>query len=153
MTTMPGGTGRKMAATGTDADLRAVLLQHDSHINNLNGRIGHVEKTLEGHGNVLQVIKEAVTRQDARPTFNFHQSVSTVLSLALLLSMVVGGIIWVTQSQFAGIVAEQKGVNTAVSKILEKHDERLDAHGARITQVESAIGRWSTLTVHGKGSR
>lgn len=140
-----------MAAGSGEADLRAVILQHDTHINSLNGRLGHVEKTLEGHGmilnqhgNLLQDIKTAVTRQDARPTFDFHKSVSTVLALAVLFSMVVGGIIWVTQLQFASIVAEQKGVNAAVAKVLDRHQDRIDDHGRRIQTNETAIGRWAT---------
>lgn len=144
MTGLSGGAGRKMAAGTLESDLRAVLVQHDTHINNLNGRIGHVEKTLGEHGNVLQEIKTAVTRQDARPTLNFHQSVSTVLALSLLFSMIVGGIIWVTQNQFASLIGEQKGINTSVSKLLDRHQDRLEENSKRIYAVEFKIGRWET---------
>jgi hypothetical protein len=81
---------------------------------------------------------------DARPSFDFHQSVRTVLSLAALFGMVVTGIIWVSTNQFAVFIAEQKGVNANVSARAEKHEALMERIAERVgwtARVETAGGR------------
>lgn len=56
----------------------------------------------------------------ARPAFNIHQMVQTVLAGAILFSMIVAGIIYVSQSQFSGLIADQKSTN---ERVKEKIDE------------------------------
>lgn len=102
--------------------------------------MGHVEKTLEGHGGLLHEIRTAVTKNDAttaaRPTFNPHQTISTVLALAILFSMVCGGIIYIVNGQNATAAAEQKHLTGRV----DKHDqiiERLTAVAGWAARVEA----------------
>ena len=113
-------------------DITGILAHHDAAIGGLSARMGHVERTLEGHGGLLQEIRTAVTKSDARPSFNPHQAVATVLGLAVLFSMVVGGIIWVTTAQFSGAMVEHKHLSGRV----DKHDQIIE----RLT----GIAGWST---------
>lgn len=119
--------------------LMHTLAQHDAAINGLSSRIGHVEKTLGDHGNILHTIEKAVTRQDGkidgRPIFNFHQAVGTVLALAVLFSMVVGGIIWVTTSQFAGVLAKQESINANLNERAGKHEAVIEKLAERVGWV------------------
>lgn len=119
--------------------LMSTLAQHDAAINGLSSRIGHVEKTLGDHGTILHTIEKAVTRQDGkldgRPIFNFHQAVGTVLALAVLFSMVVGGIIWVTTTQFAGVLAKQEAINSALNDRTSKHETVIEKLADRVGWV------------------
>lgn len=119
--------------------LISTLAQHDAAINGLSSRIGHVEKTLGDHGTILHTIEKAVTRQDGkldgRPIFNFHQAVGTVLALAVLFSMVVGGIIWVTTTQFAGVLAKQEAINSALNDRTSKHEAVIEKLADRVGWV------------------
>jgi hypothetical protein len=77
---------------------------------------------------------------DARPALNFPELVRTVLSIILIFSMIVGGIIWVTTAQFAGVLAEQKILNTNIASRIEKHETVLERIGWA-AKVETARGR------------
>lgn len=97
-----------------------MLAHHDAAIGGLSSRIGHVEKTLVDHGTVLHRIENAVTKQDAKPTFDFHRTVGTVTTLAVLFSMVCGGIIWITTSQFASMATKVDRHDAVLERMAEK---------------------------------
>ncbi len=64
--------------------------------------------------------------------------VDPVVAIAVLFSMIVGGIIWVTTSQFAGVVAEQKAFNSTVAKSLDRHEAQIESlNGWRATVAPS----------------
>lgn len=114
------------------SSLTATLAHHDRELGSLANRMGHVEKTLGEHGSILHEIRQAVTKHDAQPRVDVHRAVSTVVALAVLFSMVCGGIIWITTSQFSGIVAEQRSLNTELKSRTEKHDLMLDKLSERV---------------------
>lgn len=124
---------------GQPNDMMQILAHHDAAIGGLSSRIGHVEKTLVDHGTVLHRIETAVTKQDAKPQFDFHKTVGTVVALAVLFSMICGGIIWITTGQFGAMIAEQKSFNGIVKDRLDRHDTALD-------KITEAIGAWRTNT-------
>ena len=116
-------------------DISGILAHHDAAIGGLSSRMGHVERTLEGHGGLLQEIRTAVTKNDARPVFNFHQTISTIVAIAILFSMVCGGIIYIVNGQNATAQAEQRNLTVRV----DKHDqllERLSAIAGWTAKVE-----------------
>ena len=137
------------------------IAHHDAAIGSLSHRITGVEtglRTLQGEvhtgfvglntqfsqlGNGLSSLN---SKLDAQPKLNLHQSVSTVLALSVLFSMVVGGIIWVTTNQFAGVVAEQKAFNAAIAGRAEKIDARIDKNETSIDKIRETIGHWMTTT-------
>ncbi len=110
-------------------ELLKTLANHDAAINTLGGRMSGVETSvhkLQGEVHTgFAALGSKLDKIDARPTFNVHETVRTVLSLAILFGMVVSGIIWITTGQFGGIVAEQKAHNQAVTEKLKEHSERI----------------------------
>lgn len=110
-------------------DLLKTLANHDAAINTLGGRMSGVETSvhkLQGEVHTgFAALGSKLDKIDARPTFNPHEMIRSVLSLAILFGMVVSGIIWITTGQFGGIVAEQKAHNSAVTEKLKEHSERL----------------------------
>lgn len=120
------------------------LAHHDAAINGLAARLGHVEKTLGDHGSILHRIENAVTTQSARPQFNFHQTVSTVTTIAVLFSMIVGGIIWITTSQFSGFIAKQEAIN-------DRDKNRLDWQSNELSKITERLG-WTTRVEPAKGT-
>lgn len=134
-----GGKPRGGKVAKSPDDLSAVLAHHDAAINSLGGRMSSVEtglKTLQGevhHG--FAGLNSKLDRLDARPTFNFHQTIKTVLNLAVLFSLVVGGIVWVTTNQFSGVVAQQKFTNDALISKLDRHDTVLQSLMEQISRL------------------
>jgi hypothetical protein len=122
----------KMAGQ-TPSELFTTLAHHDAAISTLGGRMTGVEssvRTLQGEVHSgFSVLGGKLDKLDARPSFNFGEMVRTVLSLAVLFSMVVGGIIWVTTAQFAGVVAEQRSLNTSLNARMERHETVLERIG------------------------
>lgn len=120
-------------------NLSATLIKHDAAINGMSSRIGHVEKTLGDHGAILITIEKAVTKQDhrieSRPVFDFHKYVGTVLSLAVLFSMVVAGIIYVAQAQFGVVVAEQKALNATLTEKTAKQEALIEKLAEKVGWV------------------
>jgi hypothetical protein len=117
-------------------DITAQLAHHDAAISGLSGRMTGVEqglKTLQGevHHGFLS-LGSKLDKIDAAPKFDFHKTVSTVLKLALLFSMVVGGIIWVTTNQFSGVVATQKATNDSLIAKIERHEGMLEKIAERV---------------------
>jgi len=139
-------------------DITQTLAHHDAAIATLGGRMTGVEtglKTLQGevhHGfaNVTQNVNQQLSsvshtvntlgskidKLDAQPKFDFHKIVGTVVSIAVLFTMICGGIIYITNSQNAAIVAEQKAFNGIVAKSLERHENKIDEiNGWRATII------------------
>ena len=141
-------------------DITAQLAHHDAAIGALSGRMSGVEnglKTLQGevhHGfanvthNVNQqlggmnqtmaALGSKIDKLDAQPKFDFHKIVGTVVSLAVLFGMVCGGIIYITQSQTAAVVAEQKSFNQTVVKTLERHERDIETINGWRTTITSS---------------
>jgi hypothetical protein len=120
------------------SDLSKTIAHHDAAITQLGGRMTGVEGgllTLQGEVHTgFATLGSKLDKLDARPTVNLHESVRTVLSLAVLFSMIVGGIIWVTTSQFAVVVA------------------KVDKHDTEIGRIAERIG-WSARVEPAKGGR
>tara|TARA_R110000868_G_scaffold18999_1_gene82334 strand:- start:541 stop:975 length:435 start_codon:yes stop_codon:yes gene_type:complete len=120
------------------------LAQHDSAITTLGGRMSGVEGGLnslqkEMHTGFTSVaasvaaLGSQMDRADARPQVDYHKTISSIVAIAVLFSMIVAGIIWITTSQFGSVIAEQKGFNAAVKSRLDK--------------VEDVLGSWKTRVV------
>lgn len=131
-------------------DLMQTLAHHDAAINSLGGRMSGVEtglRTLQGevhHGfaaitqtvnTQLGAVSSKLDKLDAAPKFDVHRTVGTVVALAVLFSMICGGIIWITTNQFSGVIAEQRSFNGLVGQRLDKHE----------IQIEKLNG-WTTTT-------
>lgn len=135
-------------------DITAQLAHHDAAITALGGRMSGVEtglRTLQGevhHGfvNVTQTVNQQIgalssklDKLDAAPKLDLHKSVGTVVALAVLFSMICAGIIWITTSQFSGVIAEQKSLNQTFTRTLEKHDKQIDDLRAWSVTIERAM--------------
>lgn len=113
--------------------LSAVLAHHDAEIVNLSARMTGVEQSVntlsdqQRNGFATMAaqfadLKSSLLRIDSAPKLDVHKIISSVVAIAILFSMIVGGIIWVTQSQFSGVVARQEAWNAAIMKTVERHD-------------------------------
>lgn len=106
------------------ADLRETLAHHDAAIQSLGGRMSSLEtgmRTLQGEVHSgFTALGSKLDRLDAAPRFDFHQTVSTVTTIAVLFSMIVGGIIYITSSQFATTVARVEAHESALANLNEK---------------------------------
>ena len=89
---------RKLEAMAPRAD---IVAHHDAQIDNLNNRVGHVEKTLSGHGMMLQEIRDAVTKQSARPTFDPRNTIGIIKDLGVVFAMVCAGILYLSAACFS----------------------------------------------------
>lgn len=69
--------------------------------------------------NGFQAMRDSLAQIHAAPRLDPHKTVSTVLHLSVLFSMVVGGIIWVTTSQFAPLVARVQQNEFAINRLSE----------------------------------
>lgn len=134
------------------ATLESTIAHHDAAISSLSGRMHGVETELKSmHGQMhtgfenvnqaLAAMSSKLDKQEARPVFNFHQAVGTILALAVLFSMVVGGIIWVTTSQFSGVLAEQKALNTALTSKTERNEALIEKLAERVGWVARLEGK------------
>lgn len=112
--------------TMAQANIAGQLAHHDTLINGLASRIGHVEKTLSDHGSILQDIRVAVTRTDAQPRLDVHRAVTTVVSLAALFGMICAGIIYISTKEFSGLISEQKSFNQAIVRRIDRHEQQID---------------------------
>ncbi len=125
----PKGTKGAMSSNPNNHDgLMATLAHHDAAIVNLSSRVTSVEASIKSladtvaHG--FSTLTSQVDKIGFRPTFDFHKSVQIVMHIAILFSMVVGGIIWVTTGQFAAHFARQDSINTSVHDRLDKLEQR-----------------------------
>lgn len=155
MNTMPGKAGKSMSPP---PDITTQLAHHDAAIGTLGGRITGVEtglRTLQGEvhsgfnglNSTLLTLNSKFDRLDARPTFDFHKIVGTIVSIAVLFTMICGGIIYITQSQTAAVVAEQKAFNGTIAKSLERHEQQIgEINGWRATIIPAPFKeprRWA----------
>jgi hypothetical protein len=119
------------------SNLASTLAHHDAAISTLGGRMTGVEssvRTLQGEVHTgFVALGSKLDKLDAAPKFDFHQTTKTVLSLAVLFSMVCAGIIYITNAQSAAERARQEILANALSEkvsktesILQKIDEKLD---------------------------
>lgn len=143
-----------MAAPQKPDDLLSTLAHHDAAINTLGGRMTGVERGLthlqgevhtgfNGLATSLGHLNSKLDRIDSRPQFDFHKTVSTVTTIAVLFSMVIGGVIWITTGQFAGVIAKQDSFNQSVSGRLERTE-------ANVEKLSERVGAW--ITTASKGS-
>lgn len=121
-------TAVRRVIPGAGLDYRATLEHHDKELTNLAGRVGSLEVKLDAG---FASVREAIAQQK-QGVVSLKDAVSVVLSLAVLFSMVVGGIIWVTTNQFAGMVAEQKSMNMETKSRIERHDVILEKLTERV---------------------
>jgi hypothetical protein len=124
-------------------DIHQAVAYLEAGHDDLGRRLGGLEKGFHvlqgevhtGFSNIqsgFSDIKSKIESLNSRPTFNPHEMIRSVLSLAILFGMIVTGIIWITTGQFGGIVAEQRAYNAAVTDKLKEHSEVLRALGNRI---------------------
>lgn len=115
----------------------ATLAHHDAAIQNLGGRMSGVEtglRTLQGEVHAgFKDLGSKLDRLDSAPKFDFHRTVQTVLALALLFSIVVGGIIWVTITQTEAKFATQELTNIQTR-------ERMDEQSKSLRAVHDRLG-------------
>jgi len=141
-------------------ELVATLAHHDAEIRTMGGRLTGVEQNLhtlqsEVH-NGFQVLGSKLDKIDAVPRFNFGQTVETVLHIAVLFSMVVAGIVWVTTGQFSGVVAEQKSINARVEEQMTKRDDQIQRITDKLSITSDILSdiknreSWVTQTNRGR---
>lgn len=142
---MPSIKGQTDRGDHSRNGLMQTLAHHDAEIRTLGGRMGGVEtglRTLQGEVHTgFSLLSQKLDRVDARPTLDLHKAVGTVLALAVLFSMVVGGIIWVTQNQFSGIVAEQKALNSSLSQRTDKNEAIIEKLAERVGWTPKVDGK------------
>lgn len=124
------------------AEVTSTLAHHEAAITNLGGRMSGVEnglRTLQGEVHAgfagiansmntqISALGSKLDKLDAQPKFDFHKMVGTIVSLAGLFALICGGIIYITNSQNAALVAEQKAFNSNVGRIVEKHEGEIDS--------------------------
>lgn len=137
---------RPKIANGPDGGpsaLLTTLAHHDAEIVNLSARMTGVENSVKTLGDQVSVGFSALTskldRLDSAPKIDMHKTIGSVVALAVLFSMVVGGIIYITNSQSAAVIAEQKSFNGSIGRLVEKHEAEID-------QLQS----WSATVVAGR---
>lgn len=123
-------------------DFSTTLAHHDAAIQHLGGRITGVEsglRTLQSEVHTgFSSIQTAMAQQigglaskldklDAVPKFNFHQTVKTVSSLVFMFAAICAGIIYITNSQNAANLAEQKTLNAQRALVIEDLATRVRA--------------------------
>lgn len=129
-------------------DVHQTVAYLEAGHDDLGRRLGGLEKGFHvlqgevhtGFANIqggFSDLKSKIESVNARPTFNPHEMIRSVLSLAILFGMIVTGIIWITTGQFGGIIAEQRAYNSGVSDKLKEHSEVLRALGNRIQWLPS----------------
>lgn len=153
MKTVSPKSGRMMP--GLSPEITSTLAHHEAAINNLGGRMTGVEnglRTLQGEVHTgfagiansmntqIGALSSKLDRLDAQPKFDFHRTVGTVTTLAVLFSMVCGGIIWITTSQFQITVATTERTAASLSETRRDVDHLREKLGwaYRVNQPEDA---------------
>lgn len=144
--------------TRTEGDgIEAAIAHHDAEIVNLSARMSGVENSVITLGNETRAgfsqvgiqfadLKSTLQHLNSAPKVDVHRIISSVVAIAVLFSMIIGGIIYINNSQTAALVAEQKAFNSNVARTLEKSEDKLQNHETRLTKTEVELGRWSTTT-------
>lgn len=106
---------------GASDALERTLAHHDAAIINIASRVTSLEGSIttmaKDQAAGFQALRDSMAHLTATPRIDPHKTVSTVLHLAVLFSMVVGGIIWVTTSQFAPLVARVQQNETNINRL------------------------------------
>jgi len=104
--------------------LLQTLAHHDAAIGGLSTRVGHVETGIKAIQSEMSVgfkdLSSKFAINEARPQFNFHQTVSTITTIAVLFSMIIGGIIWIVTGQFALVAAKVDRHDATLERMAEK---------------------------------
>lgn len=123
-------------------EVASTFAHHEAAISNLGGRMTGVEtglRTLQGEVHTgfagistnmnaqIGGLASKLDKLDSQPKFDFHKTVSTIVAIAVLFSMICGGIIYITNGQNAALIAEQKAFNSNIGKLVEKHDAEIEA--------------------------
>lgn len=120
MTKMPQNRG----------DLMATLAHHDAQIGALGGRMSGVEnqmRTLQGEVHTgFAALGSKLDKIDAAPKFDFHRTVSTVTTIAVLFGMIVSGIVYITTGQFSGAWSKQESLNASLQKRVDLIEEKTE---------------------------
>ena len=118
----------------TDGDYKAQLAHHEAQLDGLNTRMGHVESTLKGHGSMLSEIRDAVTAQKAKPTFDPRSTIGIIKDIGVVFAMVCAGILY---------LAAQNG-----SRDLALLQEREAQANKRLERMESLVlpQSWAAVT-------
>ena len=153
MRTVAQKSGQMMP--GLSPEITSTLAHHDAAIQNLGGRMTGVEtglRTLQGEVHAgfaaittnmntqISALGSKLDKLDAQPKFDFHRTVGTVTTLAVLFSMVCGGIIWITTSQFQITAATVERTAASLSETRRDVDYLREKLGwtARVNQPEGA---------------
>jgi len=120
-------------ADPTPRELLTTLVQHDAAIKGLSGDMAGLKSEVKaldssvsrGFANLGQELGKLTTANALRPAFDFHKWVATILTLAILFSMVVAGIIYVANAQFSGVMAKQDATNDRLAEKLDQLGERV----------------------------
>jgi hypothetical protein len=106
------------------------LAKHDTAIEHLGSEVrtlkSEVHQGFSAINTALIGLGSKFDKMDAQPKFDFHRMVSTVVSLAGLFALICGGIIYITNSQNAALIAEQKAFNASIAKLVERHEDEID---------------------------
>jgi len=87
--------------------------------------------------NTVEERRNAIADSRAIRTSSLLARVPTITTIAVLFSMIVGGIIYITQSQTAAVVAEQRSFNQTVVKTLERQTDKIERIDGEITNINS----------------
>jgi hypothetical protein len=127
----------KQAAT---VDWQSKLVEHEQAIKGLSDDVGGLKLEVQGihkamnlhHHDLSSKFDKLMAKDDARPVFDPHKWIGTILSLSILFVMIVSGIIYVAQSQFAAVIAKQDILNSNVNQSLSDQQQKLDDIGGRV---------------------
>lgn len=156
-TALRNQTAARMAGAANDPfreGLVQTLAQHDAAIVGLSGRMTGVENGLKGlqgevHAGFNGVQNSLATsignlsskfdRLDAAPKLDIHKIIGSVVAIAILFSMICGGIVWIAGGQFAASFAKQDAFNTSIAKTVDRHDSKLEQLGEWMTTVHVKV--------------
>lgn len=126
-------------------ELLKTLAHHDAAIVTLGGQMktlqGEVHSGFASINSTLLTMNSKLDKQEARPTFNIHETIRTVQSIGLTVGLIVGGIIWIVNGSFSGMVAEQKALNQSVVERLKEHQSDINKLADRTQWLPSAPKR------------
>lgn len=109
-----------------------IVAHHDARIDNLDNRMGAVEKTLAGHSTVLQEIRDVVVKQGARPSFDPRGTISIIKDGVIIFTAVCAGILYLANVNATATMATG-------SKDLVLLQERDRVAQERLKAVESLV--------------
>lgn len=135
-------------ANADEVDWQKTLIEHDSAIKGLSADMSGLKVEVQGihkamnshHSDLSSKFDKIMARSDARPDFDPHKWIGTILSIAVLFGIIVGGIIYVSNAQFAGTLAKQEAFNDNVKEKLGDHDKQITDQGQALAEVGRRAG-------------